>query len=84
MAIGIFIFLWSIRKKINIAGMMFSVYLIFNGMERFVIEFIRVNPQYKFLGLDFSQAQVIALGLISLGVIGLFFSYHRHRKVIAS
>ena len=45
MAIGIFVILWSIRKRINIPGILFSIYLIFNGMERFLIEFIRVNPQ---------------------------------------
>jgi len=82
MAIGIFVVLWSIRKRINIPGMLFSIYLIFNGMERFLIEFIRVNPQYKFLGLDFSQAQVIAMGLMTLGLIGVYISYRKVRLKI--
>lgn len=64
----LFAFLWSIRKKIVIPGRMFAVYLILNGVERFIIEHIRVNTQYHFLGLNPTQAEIISLALIAAGI----------------
>lgn len=77
----IFVILWNIRKRISIPGILFSIYLVLNGMERFTIEIIRVNPQYEVLGIALSQAQLIALGLILSGCVGLWFFYtkrHQH------
>mgnify|MGYP000322705415 CR=1 FL=1 len=37
----VFIILWSLRKRIKIPGIIFSLYLIFAGMERYFIETIR-------------------------------------------
>ena len=34
----LFGFLWAIRKRITIPGVLFSVYLMVNGLERFFIE----------------------------------------------
>ena len=50
MTILIFSLLWSIRKRIKIAGIMFFTYLALNGVERFFIEKIRVNTKYDILG----------------------------------
>ena len=50
---------------------MFAIYLILNGVERFIIEHIRVNSQYHFLGLNPTQAEIISIGLIIAGV-GLY------------
>jgi phosphatidylglycerol:prolipoprotein diacylglycerol transferase len=50
-------------------------------MERFTIEIIRVNSQYEVLGISLSQAQLIALGLILSGCVGIWFFYtkrHQH------
>lgn len=59
-----------IRKKITFApGLLFSIYLIFNGLERYIIESIRVNDKYSILGYNLSQAQIIAVCLIILGII---------------
>jgi phosphatidylglycerol:prolipoprotein diacylglycerol transferase len=49
------------------------VYLILNGLERFTIESIRVNPRYGML--NYSQAQYIALGLIAIGIAGAAILY---------
>ncbi len=65
----LFLFLWSIRKKIKTPFVMFGIYLILNGFERFVIEMVRVNISYNVSGLAFSQAQEIAIGLILAGVL---------------
>lgn len=64
-AMLIFAFLWKIRKRPTAAGMLFAIYLIAAGVERLLIEFIRLNPLY--LGL--SQAQWISIGMIVLGAI---------------
>ena len=80
MAGAIFIFLWSIRKKINIPGLLFSIYLILNGLERFMIELIRVNSKYHVAGLSFTQAELIAVILMVLGVIGAFWALSQAKK----
>ena len=60
MTLVIFGVLWSLRSRIQIAGRMFALYLVFNGVERFLIEQIRVNVKMEALGLAFTQAEMIA------------------------
>lgn len=60
MALGIFAVLWSLRKRWKVSGTMFSIYLMFNGMERFWIEKIRVNAPMEVLGMTMTQAELIA------------------------
>ncbi len=67
----IFLFLWRIRKKINIAGMLFFIYLTLNGIERFLIEKIRVNTKYDILG-GITQAEIISSCLILTGLLGMY------------
>jgi phosphatidylglycerol---prolipoprotein diacylglyceryl transferase len=62
-AFAIFAFLWAIRKRPMATGMLFAIYLIAAGIERLLVEFIRLNDLY--LGL--SQAQWISVGMILLG-----------------
>lgn len=69
MGILIFVVLWSIRKKFKIAGRMFAIYLILNGIERFSIEQIRVNTQYHFAGINPTQAEIISLSFILIGLL---------------
>jgi phosphatidylglycerol---prolipoprotein diacylglyceryl transferase len=68
MGLVIFGFMWAIRKRITTPGVMFGIYLILNGVERFAIEKIRVNDTYNLFGFHPSQAQVIAVVLIIMGV----------------
>lgn len=77
--IGLFFVLWMFRKRIKTPGILFSIYLMMNGLERFLIERIRVNPDYHFLGLAASQATIISLLLFLTGV-GLFFYFTRRNK----
>jgi len=65
----LFFFLWSIRDRIKIPGVMFGIYLILNATERFLIEFIRVNTRYQIGSISFPQAQLIAILLFIFGVI---------------
>lgn len=68
MALGIFAILWSLRKRIKVPGMMFGVYLAFNGLERFFIEKIRINTNYIVFGQEITQAEIISSCLVLLGV----------------
>ena len=80
MAFTIFLILWSLRKRVKVPGMLFSIYLMFNGMERFFIEKIRVNNVFEFLGMEVTQAEVIST-LMFLGGLSLLFYFRRlHAK----
>jgi phosphatidylglycerol:prolipoprotein diacylglycerol transferase len=70
MALLCFGVLWAIRKHPFRMGWLFSVYLILAGVERLLIEQIRVNPVLDVFGIMATQAQMIAVTLIVLGVIG--------------
>lgn len=61
----IFIILWNKRKKFTREGRLFGLYLILSGFARFIVEFIRINPKIL---LGFSEAQLISLVLMILGV----------------
>lgn len=69
--IGLFFILWYFRKNFTVAGVMFSTYLILNGVERFFIEKIRVNSEYHILGTGVTQAEIISVVLIILGIAGV-------------
>jgi len=69
MALLLFALLWSIRKKVKITGRLFAIYLIANGIERFLIEKIRVNNKYNFFGFHPTQAEIISFCLIIAGVV---------------
>lgn len=70
MAIALFGVLWAIRKRIKIPGVLFSIYLMLNGIERFAIESIRVNSTYTIGNMHVTQAQLISSALVVIGIIG--------------
>ncbi len=67
MSLLLFALLFSLRKKIKIPGRIFAIYLMVNGLERFLIEKIRVNSTYTIWGLHPTQAEIISLLLIITG-----------------
>ncbi len=75
----LFVFLWIIRDRIKIPGMMFGIYLILNGVERFLIELIRVNTKYHLFGIPFTQAEMISLILV-LGGVALIVNAQKNAK----
>jgi phosphatidylglycerol:prolipoprotein diacylglycerol transferase len=70
----LFAALWSLRSRISRPGLLFAIFALINGIERFTIEFIRINPRYSIAGCNLSQAQIIALGWIVTGSLTLFFT----------
>ncbi|MBK8502420.1 MAG: prolipoprotein diacylglyceryl transferase [Saprospiraceae bacterium] len=73
-----------LRKRIKIAGMIFFIYVILNGFERFWIEKIRVNDKIPFLGMNPSQAEIISFLLFFIGIIGCLILYRRDRSGVAA
>ena len=69
MCLLLFVLLFSLRKKIKLPGRLFSLYLIVNGLERFLIEKIRVNSTYSIFGLHPTQAEIISLLLVITGAV---------------
>lgn len=70
--------LWALRKRITIPGMIFFIYLIFNGVERFFIEKIRVNVIYKSIGL--TQAELISAILFLIGIGGVIWLWRKGKR----
>jgi phosphatidylglycerol---prolipoprotein diacylglyceryl transferase len=69
-------FLWSIRKSLKAPGVLFMLYLIFNGIERFFIEKIRVNDK---LAGSWTQAEIIAIALVVIGIVGGFLLQKKYK-----
>jgi phosphatidylglycerol---prolipoprotein diacylglyceryl transferase len=70
MGVIVFFILWKLRTRLQPAGMLFSLYVVFMAVQRFAIEIIRLNPKI-FLGL--SEAQVLSVILFIGGLTALFF-----------
>lgn len=72
MALIIFAFLWSMRKRWTaIPGLMTAWYLLLTGTERLLIEQIRINNEYNIFGYGITQAEIISSVLILAGIIGI-------------
>ena len=72
-AITLFFVLWAMRKRIKIPGLLFSIYLMMNGMERFFIEKIRINNLIQFAGFQFTQAELISSIIFLVGLTGFVY-----------
>jgi phosphatidylglycerol:prolipoprotein diacylglycerol transferase len=72
MGLAAFALLWKLRKHSHRAGWLFAVYLALAGIERLLIEFIRVNTTYHLFGFEVTQAQLIAVACIVAGFIGVW------------
>jgi prolipoprotein diacylglyceryltransferase len=71
MALCIFGFLWAMRKRWTVPGQLASWYLLLSGIERLMIEQIRINNEYHILGFGITQAEIISSILIILGLVGI-------------
>ena len=85
MALGLFAILWYVLRNRSWAPFQyFSIYMMMAGAERMLIESIREHgiSLYHFLGMEFSQAQMISLVLMILGVVGFVWGgMMRDRKM---
>ena len=67
----LFLILWSLRKHKFQPGWLFSLYLFFAGVERLLIEQIRVNVKYDFGFIQATQAEIVSVLLIFAGLFGV-------------
>jgi phosphatidylglycerol:prolipoprotein diacylglycerol transferase len=80
MALVLFGILWAIRKKNFAPGVLFSIYLVFAGIERFFIEKIRINERYNIGSFEFTQAEMISTIMMILGVTGIILFTRSTKK----
>jgi len=73
-------FLWSLRNRIKIPGQLFAIYLFVNGMERFLIEKIRVNTTIQISSFSITQAEFISSVLMLFGII-LFIRLNKKKSI---
>lgn len=76
LAAVIFLVLWRLRKTLMPEGKLFSLYLLLAGLERFSIEFLRINPRIAF-GL--TEAQIFSLLLMAAGLYA--WNHFSHKAV---
>ena len=62
-----FAVLWLLRKKGRPIGWLFGLYLVFAGIERFLVEIVRAKDD-RFLG-PFTLAQLTSVLIIGIGVL---------------
>jgi phosphatidylglycerol:prolipoprotein diacylglycerol transferase len=66
--------LWQLRDRFR-TGVLFAIYLIYAGMERFLVEFLRRNHE---VALGLTAAQLESLGMIVIGLVWIAVVQRRH------
>ncbi|HTB86565.1 MAG TPA: prolipoprotein diacylglyceryl transferase family protein [Steroidobacteraceae bacterium] len=87
MALGVAWVLWTLRFHKHRPGYLFSLFLLFAGFERILIEKIRVNVRYDLLGVYVTQAEAISFLLIIAGLGGILATLRTKRfwsKIVVS
>lgn len=65
-----FAVLWSLRKRGRPIGWLFGLYLVFAGVERFLVEILRAKDD-RFLG-PFTLAQLTSVIIVLIGMVILY------------
>jgi phosphatidylglycerol:prolipoprotein diacylglycerol transferase len=73
MGLGAWI-LWQLRERVR-AGVLFALYLVYAGTERFLVEFIRRNTEDS-IGL--TNAQLESLAMMVAGAVWIAIVVYRH------
>ncbi|MES2265806.1 MAG: prolipoprotein diacylglyceryl transferase family protein [Bacteroidota bacterium] len=80
----LFLVLWQLRHKFKSPGVLFGVYMIMAGVERFCIELIRVNTKYNVAGIPFTQAELISVIMVLGGAALIYFGNQRYKRTGAT
>jgi phosphatidylglycerol:prolipoprotein diacylglycerol transferase len=67
------IVLWRLRKRLT-GGLLFALYLLLAGTERFLVEFIRRNDD---VAVGLTQAQLLSVAMIVAGGLWLLLAFRR-------
>lgn len=79
-----FAVLWIMRTRIKAPVVLFGLFMVLNGFERFFIEKIRINNKYNILGVQLTQAEIISALLIVLGITVMVCFSKRHKLTKSS
>jgi len=67
-------------KRPRALGSVIAIYLLCTGFERLLIEKIRINPRFHFLDLTFTQAELVSVCLILVGIGMLMLALPHERR----
>jgi phosphatidylglycerol:prolipoprotein diacylglycerol transferase len=70
--------LWQLRDKVR-PGILFALYLVGAGSERFLVEFLRRNSD---VAIGLTAAQFESLGLFVIGAIWIMVVLRRHGSLL--
>ncbi len=84
MCTAIFFILWSLRKKLTYKpGMIFTIFMILIGIQRYAIEQWRDlsgRDLYHILGGAFKQSELISIVLFIIGIAGTAYLYNYYKN----
>ncbi|HEY5977947.1 MAG TPA: prolipoprotein diacylglyceryl transferase family protein [Solirubrobacterales bacterium] len=66
--------LWQLRERFRV-GVLFAIYLVYAGAERFLVEFLRRNDT---AALGLTTAQLESLGAMVAGLVWIYVVRRRH------
>jgi phosphatidylglycerol:prolipoprotein diacylglycerol transferase len=66
--------LWQLRDRFR-TGVLFAIYLLYAGTERFLVEFLRRNDA---VALGLTAAQLESLGMMAAGIAWICAVKRRH------
>jgi phosphatidylglycerol:prolipoprotein diacylglycerol transferase len=66
--------LWQLRDRFR-TGVLFAIYLLYAGAERFLVEFLRRNSD---VALGLTAAQLESLGMVLIGTVWIVAVRRRH------
>lgn len=82
MCTAIFFILWSLRKRFTYApGIIFTLFMMLIGVQRFAIEQWRDlsgRDTYGFFGMQFRQSELISIGMFTLGLLATIWLYKKY------
>ncbi|MGH2983183.1 MAG: prolipoprotein diacylglyceryl transferase family protein, partial [Solirubrobacterales bacterium] len=74
LALGLIaIVLWRLRNRLT-GGLLFALYLLLAGSQRFLVEFVRHNED---VALGLTQAQLFSVAMIVAGGLWLLLAFRR-------
>ncbi len=76
----LFFLLWAMRRRFTRSLQMFGTYLMLVGIERFLVEKIRVNYKYDWGFIRPTQAEILSVVLVLLGA-GLLLFYKEKQQL---
>src|SRR5215212_9198195 len=65
--LGAFFVLWAWRRRARPIGWLFGLYLVFAGLERFLVEIVRAKDD-RLIGGTFTLAQLTSVVLVLVGI----------------